>query len=201
MVEDDELLRRAGARRVLGHVGQRLLRDSVKAEARRGREAPRIALSLQVYVEPRFGVGVHQAGDVTGAGQGRGPAIGLVSLEQADGAADVGQALAAQLLGRGQRLGRLLRIALEDVPRPGQVQHGHGQRVGDHVVDLTRDPAPLLHRRLPSQIGLDGAQLGEQAALGRQSGRRQPTRSHPQYPGQPIAETTLIEPHRGHQAG
>jgi hypothetical protein len=49
-----------------------------------------------------------------------------------------------------------LGIARQDVPRGRQMEHGYGQRMGDHVVDLAGDPTPLVRGRLAGKVRLSG---------------------------------------------
>ena len=86
--------------------------------------------------------------------------------EQPDGAADLGEALPPEPLGREERLLGLVRVPPHREARAGHVQHGHRQGVRDDVVDLAGDALALLgDHRLLGQRRLGRLEVGVEREL------------------------------------
>ena len=153
---------------MLGRVGQRLLHDAVEGQPGRGGHGAEVAVHAQIDRQSRAPEVLHQGRYIACAGKGlrRHLAVAVAPrAQQADSAADVGQALAPQPLGLGQRDDRFVGIVLHRQPGGGDVEHGDGEGVGDDVVDLTGDALPLLVGRLLRQSRLRLPQLGYEGLL------------------------------------
>ena len=126
-------------------VGERLLHDAEQRQAHGAAHLVQAAVHGQAHVDAGLGEPVDELHDVAAPGLGRLDAAVGFGAQQPDGVADLVQALPARPLRLQQRLGRGIVVASRDGQAGGgDVEHGDGHRVGDHVVDLAGDPLALV---------------------------------------------------------
>ena len=75
-----------------------------------------------------------------------------VGPEDADGPAHLAQRVAARRLDLARRLGRGVRVALDQAAGGAGLDDHHADAVGDDVVHLAGDPGPLLADRQPGLL-------------------------------------------------
>ena len=189
--------RRAG--RVARRVGQRLLGHPVERQPGRGRDPAHVALRLQPHVHPRLPQPADQRRQVGGAGQRAG--LGLVVAEQVDQAPDLDQRLAAQALGLGQQLAGRPGVALEPEARRRHLQHHHGQRVGDQVVDVASDAPALVGQRLALQVRAGSFELLHQPELAAHRPPREQAEAEPAGEGERARLAVERERHEDDRRG
>ena len=179
--------RHLGARAagVLERVGERLLHDAVRATGRRPAAAARaLALDGQLTGNPARRTCSTSTSTCARPGCGASSSRVAVAAQHAEQPAHLGQ----RLRGRPARSSRAPRASLgwsavEHVaPRPGLDDH-HADVVGDDVVQLARDPRPLLgHRLLRAQLAARAraarrAPPASRRAAGARGSRRAPAAS------------------------
>ena len=133
-----------GLRRMLEHVGERLLDDPVGGEVEPGRQRPPLALLVQHHGQPGGTRALEQRVERAQRGLRRQRRLLLVRVQHAEQPPHLGQRLAAgalDLLGRGHRAPG---VALQDPPRAAGLHDHDADAVGDDVVHLARDPPALL---------------------------------------------------------
>ena len=128
---------------MLGDVGKRFLRDSIKREAFRRRHSIGRPVDPQLHRQARSCEIVHQLADVVDVGFRNGARRRFA--EQSDRSPDVGHRLPAELFGMFEGVHRLVdvTILLQRTSRTGDMQQRDGQGMSDDVVDFTGD-APAL---------------------------------------------------------
>jgi len=132
---------------MLERVRQRLLDDPVGRQLDPDGELRRLALDAQLH---------RQAGRAQLTDQQRHvgePRLGLerivrVAAQHAEQAPHLGQRAAAGALDRLEHLARRGVLIAQPAPFGAGLQHHHRDVMGDHVVQLARDPRPLLDHRL-----------------------------------------------------
>ena len=183
---------------VLGHVRERLLGDAVEAQTGGRGHRPDVAGEVEVHVEAGGGEVRDQVPDVGGGRHRRRRGVDVAGRQQADGAADVGEALAAEALGLEQRLLGVGRVALQRQPRAGEVEHRDGEGVGDRVVDLARDPLSLAGGGLVGELGLRRLQLAQQLLLPLVAGADHPAQGDAGGPDERALEASVQLPTHHH---
>ncbi len=142
---------------MLEHVGQRLLGYPMDAQLHVGRELARPALDLEFDRQARAGEAADEAQQVAAV---------LATPQYAEQAAHLGECLPAGLGDPRQRSARRIWIAGRGVAAAVGLGDHHRQRVRHHVMQLARDPSPLLRRpdlRLPVALDLQRRQPGAAA--------------------------------------
>ena len=112
---------------MLGDVGQRLLSNAIQREPHRGRDPILATAGLEADGQAGLGEIVDKSADVTYPRFGGNGSGGTV--EQPDGATDVGHRLSPQPLGLLERVDRIVDVAvqLEATAGSSDVQQGHAQ--------------------------------------------------------------------------
>ena len=150
---------------MLERVRQRLLDDPVRRQLDPDRQLAPLALDAELdrkaglahlrderrqVVEPRL----------------RRERVGRVAAQHPDQAAHLGQRAAADLLDRLEHLARRPPLAVEHAPLGARLDDHHRDVVRDHVVQLARDPRPLLDDRLArGEVALALGELGAALAV------------------------------------
>ena len=130
--------------RVTGHVRQRLLHDPVGGEVDIGRQRPRLTVDPHVDVEARGGRPGDQVGQPLEA-RGGAPGRPLVDLAQdPEHRTDLTERLGGRVVDHRQRGPSLLGSLVEQVQRHPGLHVDQRDVVGQHVVQVTGDPQPLL---------------------------------------------------------
>jgi hypothetical protein len=151
-------------------VGQRLLHDPVGRQVDPGRQRPRLTLhrhlDRQAGLAGRHGQGL-EVGQARLGGEGGVGRLAVVVAQQPQQPAQLDQGLAAGRLDLAERGRRLAGAGGHGAAgRPG-LHHHHAHRVGDDVVQLAGDPAPLGgHRPARAQLLLLGQLEVELLQLG-----------------------------------
>jgi hypothetical protein len=175
---------------VLEHVGEGFLHDPVGRQVHPRRQRHAFALGLEL--DRQAGVADLRE-ELVQAGQGRLRLqrwwlVGLA--DDAQQAAQLDQGLAAGVLDGAQHLlGRRVVLA-EDAALGGCLDHDHAQAVGDHVVQLPRDPGALVSDRA-ARLGLLVV-LEQGGAVLEGGGEFLAAAQHPaQDPGQGVQEPAV----------
>ena len=154
---------RGRAGRVAGDVGERLLGAAVEREARVRRKRARAALDRQRHVGVRVvSEGRRRATRAarrSGSSSPRSAPTACRAFARPSRTSSPARSIAARDL-------RARLLALGELARALQLDRRTGERVGEHVVELARDPAALRHRRRPQLLLAGILELGEQQ-LGR----------------------------------
>jgi hypothetical protein len=130
-------------------VRQRLLDDAVRRQVDPGRQRNHLPLQDQPNVRTRVAGGVDELVQTVESRLRH--ALGFtvdVLAQHAEQAARLGQRLAGGLSDRLEAAARVGRELRGGEPRGLGLNRDYRQVVGDDVVQLTRDPRTLLHRRL-----------------------------------------------------
>ena len=136
----------AGVRpaRMLHHVRQALLDDAERGQIGPRGQRPRLALGHELDRDARGADRLEQTVEIGEARLWRPLGFGRILLQDADQPAHLGHAVASRGLDPGDRSLRCLGILVEHSPRRAGLHHHHAHGVGHHVVQLARDPRPLV---------------------------------------------------------
>jgi hypothetical protein len=141
LVADGDL--RAGGPGVLERIGQRLLDDPERGQVERRRQRSRRALDPERDRESRL---ANPADELLEVGQSRlRPERGraVVRAEHAEQRPHLVDRLPAGNCDHVERVPHVRLVAVQHPGRGPGLDHHHGHVVGHHVVQLSRDPAPL----------------------------------------------------------
>jgi hypothetical protein len=157
--------------RVLECVGQAFLHDSIGGEVDRAREREGVAVDVQPDWKPGAAHLFQQRVEPVDTRMGREFEAIAVAAHRPEQAAHLGKGSAAGLLDASKGIPVLREHIRELVPNGADLEHHDADGVSDDVVELARDPRPLLgdrdaRRCLPLLLGLGRAYFGRLGLLG-----------------------------------
>ena len=140
---------------VFERVRQTFLDDPVRGHVQTGRQVVDLALDRQIDRKPGRAHAGDQILDSAQARLRRQRGAVVVKSQHAEHPSHLLQRLAAGALDRAERLARGALAVAQHAPRPARLQQHDADRVRDDVVQLARDPRPLLGDRcMGSLVGL-----------------------------------------------
>ena len=132
---------------MLARVRQRLLDDAIRRQVDAGRQRHRLALRSQLDPKAARAGLLHELAHVAQPRLRRQRCVGVRPAQDAKRAAHLVERVAPRALDRLQRFARALGVAVEHRPRALRLRHHPADAVRDDVVQLARDPRPLLADR------------------------------------------------------